>query len=85
LARTRWAWGIWDGAASQGARANASAFGGITYSHRNGNGPAAAQYLSRQRMPPAMRMRPLREGLPGTIYPLIRDGAFYARAKSATD
>ena len=41
-----------DGAASQGARANASAFGGITYPHRHGNGPAA---LAGQRPPPAIR------------------------------
>ena len=37
---------IWGGAASQGARAYASAFGGISYSRRHGDGPAAG-YVSR--------------------------------------
>jgi hypothetical protein len=41
LVCTRWAWRIWGGAASQGARAYASAFGGISYSRRHGDGPAA--------------------------------------------
>ena len=46
---TRWVWGIRGGAASQGARANASAFGGITNSRCHGDGPAAAQHLARER------------------------------------
>ena len=54
---TRWAWGIWGGAASQGARANASAFGGISYSRRHGDGPAAARHLARER-----RRRPCGSG-----------------------
>ena len=56
--------------------------GGITYSQRHGNGPAAAQY--RARPPPAMRQRPLRDGVPGTIYPSIRDGA-YPRPRKAVE
>ena len=46
---TRWAWIIWVRAASQGAQANACAFGGIIYSRHQCDGPAAAQYLARQR------------------------------------
>jgi hypothetical protein len=49
LACTRWAWGIWGGAASQGARAYASAYGGISYSRRHGDGPAAARHLAQER------------------------------------
>ena len=41
--------GIWGGAASQRARACASAFGGIIYPMRHGDGPAKAGYLARER------------------------------------
>ena len=70
----RWAWGIWGGAPSQGARANASAFGGSS----TPSAKAAAQQR-RNTLPGSAAaghsVAATRDGIHGTIYPTASTAA----------